>query len=85
MEDTEFLCIEEMKEHIADNKEKWAYANMKIDQIINNDLMHLHEQIKDIDNKVDKVENRTWWILGTVVVGQLATLTIVVITFILNK
>lgn len=51
--------------------EKMACLELKIDQIINNDLAHLHAQM-------NKIEGRLWWVLGTVVIGQLATLTIAV-------
>lgn len=36
---------------------------------VKTDTAHLKEKISDVDRKVEKMDNRVWWILGLLVVG----------------
>lgn len=43
--------------------------NEKVDEIKDNHLAHLKADI-------EKIDNRTWWILGTVILGFLASIAV---------
>lgn len=47
--------------------ERLSCVETKVDLIMSNHLPH-------IQAKVDKVDGRTWWILGTVILGFLVTI-----------
>lgn len=36
---------------------------------VRSDTEHLKEKIGDVDKKVEKMDNRVWWILGLLVTG----------------
>ena len=36
---------------------------------VKGDTAHLKDKIEDVNKKVDKMDNRIWWILGLLVVG----------------
>jgi len=56
-----------MTEEKIEIHERLTRLETLVDGIKNNDLAHLWD-------KVCRVDNRTWWILGTLVVGFLASI-----------
>jgi hypothetical protein len=36
---------------------------------VKSDTEHLKEKVSDVDRKVEKMDNRVWWILGLLIVG----------------
>ena len=44
----------------------------KIDIIENNHLQHMKQDIDRIEKKVDRMDNRIWWVLGLLVAGVVA-------------
>tara|TARA_R100001463_G_scaffold14344_3_gene37785 strand:- start:829 stop:1080 length:252 start_codon:yes stop_codon:yes gene_type:complete len=45
-----------------------------IETIRDNHLVHLQQDIRRVENKVDKIDNRIWWILGVLVSTQVASM-----------
>lgn len=62
-----------MPEGDIQTHERLACVETKVDAIMTNHLPH-------IQAKVDKVDSRTWWILGTVILGFLITIITVIIS-----
>lgn len=48
----------------------------EIEIIKENHLQHMAEDIDRIEKKVDKVDNRLWWIIGILVTGLILPLAI---------
>ena len=45
-----------------------------IETIRDNHLVHLQQDVRRVENKVDKIDNRIWWILGVLVSTQVASM-----------
>lgn len=48
-----------------------ALIQQELDVIKNNHLHHLKEDVDRVEKKVDKIDNRIWWILGLLVASVL--------------
>jgi polyhydroxyalkanoate synthesis regulator phasin len=44
-----------------------ALIQQELDTIKNNHLHHMKEDIDRVEKKVDKIDNRIWWVLGLLV------------------
>jgi len=53
---------------IARCEEKIGYVEKKLDKFITNDFWHFREEMR---GELAKANNRTWWVLGTIVIGFL--------------
>lgn len=61
-----------MSDDQIETHERLACVETKVDAIMNNHLPH-------IQDKINKVDGRTWWILGTVILGFLTTIAIMLL------
>lgn len=61
-----------MEEHDLDLHEKVADIGAKTELILNNHLPHLKAM-------VDKIDNRLWWVLATIILGFI---TMIVVKFV---
>lgn len=59
--------------------ERIATLETKVDAVMNNHLPHIQNKVNDIGKQVEKVDNRTWWILGTLILGFITTIVITLI------
>jgi|TARA_R100000030_G_scaffold86406_1_gene69835 L-lactate utilization protein LutB len=62
----------EIKAMSYDNDTEIALLKKDVNEIKNNHLAHMKDDIDRIEKKVDKIDNRIWWILGILVSTQLA-------------
>ena len=51
-----------------------ALLKKDVAEIKDNHLAHMKDDIDRIERKVDKIDNRIWWILGILVSTQLASM-----------
>ena len=54
-----------------DNDIEIALIQQELSVIKDNHLKHLKEDVEKIDKKVDKLDQRIWWILGLLVAGTI--------------
>jgi len=59
-----------MKEKIQSNGERIAKLEATVENIRDNHLAHMAEDIDSIERKVDKIDNRIWWVLGLLVASS---------------
>ena len=52
-----------------DNDIEIALIQQELSVIKDNHLKHLKEDVEKIDKKVDRLDQRIWWILGILVAG----------------
>ena len=64
--------IKETKAMSYNNDTEIALLKKDVNEIKNNHLAHMKDDIDRIEKKVDKIDNRIWWILGILVSTQLA-------------
>ena len=57
-----------------DSDTEIALLKKDIAEIRDNHLEHMKDDIDRIERKVDKIDNRIWWILGILVSTQLASM-----------
>lgn len=58
-----------MEDNRVEIHERIACLEVKINEVISNHLPH-------IEAKIERISGRLWWVLGTVVIGQLAMITL---------
>tara|TARA_B100000282_G_scaffold1004_1_gene699 strand:- start:763 stop:1011 length:249 start_codon:yes stop_codon:yes gene_type:complete len=69
----------------ADKKSSSSYINSSYDTQIallkqdvetirDNHLSHMKDDIDRIERKVDKIDNRIWWVLGVLISTQVASM-----------
>ena len=51
-----------------------ALIQQELDTIKNNHLHHMKEDIDRVERKVDKIDNRIWWVLGILVASTVGTM-----------
>ena len=51
-----------------------ALLKRDIQTIRNNHLKHMKQDIDRIERKVDKIDNRIWWVLGVLISTQVASM-----------
>jgi len=57
-------------EKIQSNGERIAKLEATVENIRDNHLAHMAEDIDRIERKVDKIDNRIWWVLGLLVASS---------------
>ena len=57
-----------------DSDTEIALLNKDISEIRDNHLEHMKDDIDRIERKVDKIDNRIWWVLGILVSTQVASM-----------
>ena len=66
--------IKEKQTMKYDSDTEIALLKKDIAEIRDNHLEHMKDDIDRIERKVDKIDNRIWWILGILVSTQLASM-----------
>jgi predicted nucleic acid-binding Zn-ribbon protein len=61
--------IKHIKQNIHTIMTNHLYHIEKDMDKVKSDTEHLKDKIGDVDKKVDKMDNRIWWILGLLVTG----------------
>ena len=51
-----------------------ALLKKDVAEIKDNHLAHMKDDIDRIERKVDKIDNRIWWVLGILVSTQVASM-----------
>lgn len=51
-----------------------ALLKRDIQTIRDNHLKHMKQDIDRIERKVDKIDNRIWWVLGVLISTQVASM-----------
>ena len=51
-----------------------AIIKKDIETIRDNHLHHMKEDIDRVEKKVDKIDNRIWWVLGILVAATVGTM-----------
>tara|TARA_R100000734_G_C3200992_1_gene19837 strand:- start:207 stop:440 length:234 start_codon:yes stop_codon:yes gene_type:complete len=51
-----------------------ALLKRDIQHIRDNHLAHMKQDIDRIERKVDKIDNRIWWVLGVLISTQVASM-----------
>ena len=57
-----------------DSDTEIALLKKDIAEIKDNHLSHMKDDIDRIERKVDKIDNRIWWVLGILVSTQVASM-----------
>jgi hypothetical protein len=57
-----------------DNDTEIALLKKDVAEIKDNHLAHMKDDIDRIERKVDKIDNRIWWVLGILVSTQVASM-----------
>ena len=55
-----------------DNDTEIALLKKDVKEIKDNHLSHMKDDIDRIERKVDKIDNRIWWVLGVLISTQVA-------------
>lgn len=67
-------AIKEKQTMKYDSDTEIALLKKDVAEIKDNHLAHMKDDIDRIERKVDKIDNRIWWILGILVSTQLASM-----------
>ena len=51
-----------------------ALLQKDVQEIRDNHLSHMKDDIDRIERKVDKIDNRIWWVLGVLISTQVASM-----------
>ena len=51
-----------------------ALLKRDVENIRDNHLAHMKQDIDRIERKVDKIDNRIWWVLGVLISTQVASM-----------
>ena len=57
-----------------DSDTEIALLKKDVAEIKDNHLSHMKDDIDRIERKVDKIDNRIWWVLGILVSTQVASM-----------
>jgi L-lactate utilization protein LutB len=57
-----------------DNDTEIALLKKDVKEIKDNHLSHMKDDIDRIERKVDKIDNRIWWVLGVLISTQVASM-----------
>jgi len=66
--------IERAKKVIKDTDTEIALLKRDVETIRDNHLAHMKDDIDRIERKVDKIDNRIWWVLGVLISTQVASM-----------
>ena len=66
--------IERMTKVSKDADTEIALLKRDVETIRDNHLAHMKDDIDRIERKVDKIDNRIWWILGVLISTQLESM-----------
>lgn len=66
--------IKEKQTMKYDSDTEIALLKKDIAEIRDNHLEHMKDDIDRIERKVDKIDNRIWWVLGILVSTQVASM-----------
>ena len=65
---------EKIKTMKYDSDTEIALLKKDVAEIKDNHLAHMKDDIDRIERKVDKIDNRIWWVLGILVSTQVASM-----------
>ena len=66
--------IERMTKVSKDADTEIALLKRDVENIRDNHLAHMKQDIDSIERKVDKIDNRIWWVLGVLISTQVASM-----------
>ena len=66
--------IKEKQTMKYDSDTELALLKKDVAEIKDNHLAHMKDDIDRIERKVDKIDNRIWWVLGILVSTQVASM-----------
>ena len=66
--------IERMTKVSKDADTEIALLKRDVENIRDNHLAHMKQDIDRIERKVDKIDNRIWWVLGVIISTQVASM-----------
>ena len=66
--------IKEKQTMKYDSNTEIALLKKDVAEIKDNHLAHMKDDIDRIERKVDKIDNRIWWVLGILVSTQVASM-----------
>ena len=66
--------IERMTKVSKDADTEIALLKRDVENIRDNHLAHMKQDIDRIERKVDKIDNRIWWVLGVLISTQVASM-----------
>jgi len=58
----------------TDTDTEIALLKRDVETIRDNHLAHMKDDIDRIERKVDKIDNRIWWVLGVLISTQVASM-----------
>ena len=56
---------------LEQNTQDISEIKSSIDTIKNNHLHHIEKDMSSMDKRIEKMDNRIWWVLGLLVAGLL--------------
>tara|TARA_B100001057_G_scaffold461752_1_gene514076 strand:+ start:215 stop:448 length:234 start_codon:yes stop_codon:yes gene_type:complete len=65
---------ERAKKVTKDTDTEIALLKRDVETIRDNHLAHMKDDIDRIERKVDKIDNRIWWVLGVLISTQVASM-----------
>ena len=63
-----------IKRVTKDTDTEIALLKRDVETIRDNHLAHMKDDIDRIERKVDKIDNRIWWVLGVLISTQVASM-----------
>ena len=66
--------IERITKVSKDADTEIALLKRDVENIRDNHLAHMKQDIDRIERKVDKIDNRIWWVLGVLISTQVASM-----------
>ena len=65
---------ERVEKVTKDTDTEIALLKRDVETIRDNHLAHMKDDIDRIERKVDKIDNRIWWVLGVLISTQVASM-----------
>lgn len=64
----------QLQSQVDQNSKDIGDIKQSIDVIKNNHLTHIEKDMASLDKRVEKMDNRVWWVLGILVVSTVISM-----------
>ena len=64
----------QLQQQVDQNSKDIGDIKHSIDVIKNNHLSHIEKDMASLDKRIEKMDNRVWWVLGILVVSTVISM-----------
>lgn len=64
----------QLQSQVDQNSKDIGDIKQSIDVIKNNHLTHIEKDMASLDRRIEKMDNRVWWVLGILVVSTVISM-----------